>query len=59
MDSTQLINIVESLKKLKPYFQGIYACNTLPDRVRRFPSAYVCNTDLIEKKGTHLGCLLF
>lgn len=53
MDSTQLINIVESLKNLKPYFRGIYACNTLSDGVRRFPSAYVCNTDPIEKKGTH------
>lgn len=53
MDSTQLIKIVESLRKLKPYFRGIYACNTLPDRVRQFPSAYVCNTDPIEKKGAH------
>lgn len=53
MDTMQLMNIVKSLRSLEPYFRGIYACNTLPDRVRRFPSAYICNTDPIEKKGTH------
>lgn len=53
MDTIQLMNIVKSPRSLEPYFRGIYACNTLPDRVRRFPSAYICNTDPIEKKDTH------
>ena len=53
MDSTQVSKITESLKPLRPHFRGIYAANTLPNRVRRFPSAYVCNTDPIEKTGTH------
>lgn len=54
MDTMQLMNIVKSLRSLEPYFRGIYACNTLPDRVRRFPSAYICNTDPIEKRA-HIG----
>lgn len=58
MDTMQLMNIVKSLRSLEPYFRGIYACNTLPDRVCLFPPAYICNTDPIEKKGHTLGRLL-
>lgn len=53
MDSQQMLCIVESLSELKPFFREIYASNTLPDRVTRFPSAVVCNSDPLEERGTH------
>jgi hypothetical protein len=31
----------------------VFAADTLPERVRQFPSAFVCNTDPIDEKGTH------
>lgn len=54
MDTIQLMNIVKSPRSLEPYFRGIYICNTLPNRVRRFPSAYIV-TRIPSKKRAHIG----
>lgn len=54
MDTTQLLALVETLPELKLYFRGVFASDTLPVHVRQFPSAMICNTDPIHKKGTHL-----
>lgn len=53
MDTTQLLALVETLPELKLYFRGVFASDTLPVYVRHFPSAMICNTDPIHKKGTH------
>ena len=53
MDILQMYEIVNRLPHLKPHFQGIFATDTLPDQVTRFPSAIVCNTDPAEKPGAH------
>jgi hypothetical protein len=53
MDTLQLFRLAQTLPRLKPRFRGVFACDTLPDRVRRFPSAFVCNTDPIDRKGSH------
>lgn len=53
MDTKEMLGIVDMLADLKPFFRGIFASNSLPVRVTRFPSAVVCNTDPIEEKGSH------
>lgn len=53
MDTKEMLGIVDMLADLKPFFRGIFASNSLPVRVTRFPSAVVCNTDPIEGKGSH------
>lgn len=53
MDTLQLLRLAQTFPVLKPHFCGVFACDTLPARVRRFPSAFVCNKDPIDRKGTH------
>lgn len=53
MDTNEMLRIVDLIGDLKPYFRGIYASNSLPFRVTRYPSAFVSNTDPLEKKGSH------
>lgn len=53
MDGNEMLRIVNLLGSLKPFFRGIYACNSLPVRVTEFPSALVCNTDPLEERGSH------
>lgn len=53
MDTNEMLRIVDLIADLKPYFRGIYASNSLPFRVTRYPSAFVSNTDPLEKKGSH------
>lgn len=52
MDTKEMLGIVDMLADLKPFFRGIFASNSLPVRVTRFPSAVVCNTDPIEEIGS-------
>lgn len=58
MDTNEMLRIVDLIADLKPYFRGIYASNSLPFRVTRYPSAFVSNTDPLEKKRFSLGCVL-
>ena len=58
MDTNEMLHIVDLIADLKPYFRGIYASNSLPFRVTRYPSAFVSNTDPLEKKRFSLGCVL-
>lgn len=53
MDTKEMLGIVDMLADLKPFFRGIFATNSLPVRVTRFPSAVVCNTDPIEEICSH------
>lgn len=55
MDSLEIGNI---LKKV-PEFEGVFAIDTLPPYVRRFPCTYVVNTDKRKGKGQHWICLYF
>lgn len=50
MDTNEMLRIVDLIADLNPYFRGIYASNSLPFRVTRYPSAFVSNTDPLEKK---------
>lgn len=53
MNNIQLENIILKNDCLKKYVKGVYACNTLPENVTNFPSAFIVNTDPIPKPGKH------
>lgn len=50
MNNIQLKNIILKNDCLKKYVKGVYACNTLPENVTNFPSAFIVNTDPIHGK---------
>lgn len=47
MNNIQLENIILKSNCLKKYVKGVNACNTLPENVTNFPSAFIVNTDPI------------
>lgn len=53
MNNIQLENIILKNDCLKKYVKGVYACNTLPENVTNFPSAFIVNTEPIPKPGKH------
>ena len=46
------LEIENKLENL-PYFLGVFARDTLPDRVNKYPHSLVCNTDEHDEPGTH------
>lgn len=53
MQNHQIMDVVRRLPELQRIFRGVYASDTLPVHVGRFPSAYVSNTDPINDEGSH------
>lgn len=50
MNSFQLLELAQTFLGLKPYFRGAFAADTLLVCVRRLSSAFVCNTDPLDKR---------
>jgi hypothetical protein len=55
MDNQQLNGILEHI----PEFHGVYAIDTLPHRVHRYPAAFVVNTDQSNGPGEHWLAVYF
>ena len=53
MNGNQLKRIIENNRCLKSNFKGIFARDTLPTIVDRYPAMYVVNTDCSFQKGQH------
>ena len=51
-------NVIENLLQNVSCFQGVYACNQLPNYKLESPFAIVVNTDPIEKPGEHWVALV-
>ena len=50
----QLEGLVQNQPTLKPYWAGVFASDTLPERpVKDEPRAYIINTDPIRHPGQH------
>jgi hypothetical protein len=49
MDSFEIGKILQNL----PEFEGVYAIDTLPNSLRKIPSAYVINSDRASGPGIH------
>lgn len=40
-------------KHVAPFFEGVFAADTLPRRLHKTPALLICNTDPITKPGSH------
>lgn len=61
MDGTTLEAVLRRDPHVAPYFEGVFAADTLPRGSRHRPSFYVVNSDPIRKPGQHwlalsIGC---
>jgi len=59
MNTEQLQRAIKSDSFLKDLVQGIYASDTLPSTVKKYPSAYIVNTDPAWKPGRHWVAFYF
>lgn len=53
MNSKQLLDFVHREPILKRFVKGVYASNTLPEVVTRYPSAFIINTQPLPFPGEH------
>lgn len=53
MNSEQLKCTIRETRCLDAITMGVFSADTLPNLVRRYPSAYICNTDKKEDPGEH------
>lgn len=53
MNSSEINAILKFNQKTKPFFQGVYASDTLPIHITKLPILLICNTDPISKPGEH------
>ena len=53
MDGQTLDILMRQDKHVAPFFEGVYAADTLPRRLHKKPALLICNTDPISKPGTH------
>ena len=53
MNSDQLLDFVHKDPILKRFMRGVYASNTVPDVVTRYPSAFIINTQPLPLPGEH------
>lgn len=53
MDGHTLDTLMKRDRHVAPYFEGVYAADTLPRRLHRRPALLIANTDPIEKPGQH------
>ena len=57
MLSTQFYEKFDNFPSLKKYFDGTYACDTLPKSIKK-DHFIICNTDSSKGPGKHWYCLL-
>ena len=53
MNSTTIEKILKSDRRTKTVFGGVYASDKLPEKVDRYPKAFVANVDTSDKPGSH------
>ena len=53
MNSKQLLDFVHNDLILKRFVRGVYASNTVPEIVTRYPSAFIINTQPLPHPGEH------
>ena len=53
MNSKQLLDLVHNEPILKRFVKGVYASNTVPEVVTRYPSAFIINTEPLPLPGEH------
>lgn len=53
MNTTQIECVLRHDRRLTRYVKGVFSSDTLPIRVRDYPSAYICNTDPSRSPGMH------
>lgn len=53
MDGYSLNALMQEDKHVSPYFEGVFAADTLPRRLQKSPALLICNTDPISKPGQH------
>ena len=53
MNSSEITQILKSIKSTKNVFVGVFACNILPNKVRKLPALLICNTQPINEPGQH------
>lgn len=53
MNSAQLWKCVKQNNQLLRYCTGIYASDTVPEKISALPTCYIMNTDPISLPGTH------
>ena len=53
MNSTMIEKILKSDRRTKNVFGGVYASDKLPEKVDRYPKAFVANVDTSDKPGSH------
>ena len=53
MNSTTIEKILKSDRRTKNVFGGVYASDKLPEKVDRYPKAFVANVDTSDKPGSH------
>ena len=53
MNSKQLLDLVHNEPILKRFVRGVYASNTVPEVVTRYPSAFIINTEPLPLPGEH------
>lgn len=53
MDSEQIKNALTSNPVTKQIFRDVFASDTLPNGVHKYPAAFVVNTDVHTEEGSH------
>ena len=59
MDVVDLKVLAFGNNMMKKSFRGVYAYDTLPARVGRYPSSYIVNTDRAGERGAHWIAIYF
>lgn len=59
MDSRTLTRILTTHPDTKRVFRGVYSYDNIPDKVHKYPSAYICNTDPSSQPGEHWVAIYF
>lgn len=59
MTTLDIQKALKSHKFTKKYFQGVFAINTIPKRVKSKPALYVINTDKSNQPGQHWLAVYF
>lgn len=57
MQGVELIDIVNKIPSLKPFFKGVYSINTLPKKLK-IKNFIFCNTALDFEVGKHWICFV-
>ena len=59
MNTNQLNDIVQRDRIARQQFQGVYPSDRLPEKISRYPSAFIANVDPSSKPGSHWVAFYF